>query len=102
MLGSPRFRKRPVWANDPSFDRRFAASPGKSRAQKTPDKNLRRHVRHIDHFAGRYDVVFATHHWPTWGAEPVVDYLKKLSKAAPKVCWSSRQCWTISSSGLTL
>ena len=31
----------------------------------------------IDLFSGRYDVIFATHHWPTWGEEAGVDYLKK-------------------------
>ncbi|MBP8948538.1 MAG: MBL fold metallo-hydrolase [Candidatus Promineofilum sp.] len=31
----------------------------------------------IDHFAGRYDVIFASHHWPTWGYDACVDYLKK-------------------------
>ncbi len=31
----------------------------------------------IDYFAGRYDVIFASHHWPTWGAGEGVDFLKK-------------------------
>lgn len=31
----------------------------------------------IDLFDGRYDVVFSSHHWPTWGAEAGVEYLKK-------------------------
>lgn len=31
----------------------------------------------IDRFAGRYNVIFASHHWPTWGAEACVDFLKK-------------------------
>ena len=31
----------------------------------------------IELFAGRYDVIFASHHWPTWGAEAGVDFLKK-------------------------
>jgi len=31
----------------------------------------------IDRFAGRYDVIFASHHWPTWGAAACVDFLKK-------------------------
>ena len=31
----------------------------------------------IDLFAGRFDVVFATHHWPTWGADASLDFLKK-------------------------
>ncbi len=31
----------------------------------------------IDRFAGRYDVIFASHHWPTWGYEACIDYLKK-------------------------
>ncbi|MFN8472075.1 MAG: alkyl sulfatase dimerization domain-containing protein [Anaerolineae bacterium] len=31
----------------------------------------------IDTFGGRYDVIFASHHWPTWGAEAGVDFLKK-------------------------
>ena len=31
----------------------------------------------IDRFAGRYDVIFASHHWPTWGYEECIDYLKK-------------------------
>ncbi|MFN8499331.1 MAG: alkyl sulfatase dimerization domain-containing protein [Anaerolineae bacterium] len=31
----------------------------------------------IDYFAGRYDVIFASHHWPTWGAAEGVDFLKK-------------------------
>jgi alkyl sulfatase BDS1-like metallo-beta-lactamase superfamily hydrolase len=31
----------------------------------------------IDRFAGRYDVIFASHHWPTWGYDACVDYLKK-------------------------
>lgn len=31
----------------------------------------------IDFFAGRYDVVFASHHWPTWGAAAGVEYMKK-------------------------
>ncbi|MBX7254167.1 MAG: MBL fold metallo-hydrolase [Candidatus Promineofilum sp.] len=31
----------------------------------------------IDRFAGRYDLIFASHHWPTWGYEACIDYLKK-------------------------
>jgi len=31
----------------------------------------------INHFTGRYDVIFASHHWPTWGADTGVDFLKK-------------------------
>jgi linear primary-alkylsulfatase len=31
----------------------------------------------IDLFGGRAAVVFNSHHWPVWGAEQVVDYLKK-------------------------
>lgn len=31
----------------------------------------------IERFAGRYDVIFASHHWPTWGEEAGVDFLKK-------------------------
>lgn len=29
----------------------------------------------IDTFAGRADVVFASHHWPTWGREKIVEFL---------------------------
>ncbi|OBA61117.1 alkyl sulfatase [Mycobacterium sp. 1100029.7] len=29
----------------------------------------------IDAFAGRSDVVFASHHWPTWGQQNIVDFL---------------------------
>ncbi|MGV0835795.1 alkyl/aryl-sulfatase [Mycolicibacterium thermoresistibile] len=29
----------------------------------------------IDTFADRTDVVFASHHWPTWGADRIVEYL---------------------------
>lgn len=29
----------------------------------------------IDTFAGRADVVFASHHWPTWGQDNIVEYL---------------------------
>ncbi|BBY33428.1 alkyl/aryl-sulfatase [Mycolicibacter minnesotensis] len=29
----------------------------------------------IDTFAGRADVVFASHHWPTWGGERITEYL---------------------------
>ncbi|TQK29349.1 alkyl sulfatase dimerization domain-containing protein [Arthrobacter sp. SLBN-53] len=29
----------------------------------------------IDSFADRTDVVFASHHWPTWGRENIVEYL---------------------------
>ncbi|HEV7361274.1 MAG TPA: alkyl sulfatase dimerization domain-containing protein [Mycobacterium sp.] len=29
----------------------------------------------IDAFAGRADVVFASHHWPTWGRESIVEFL---------------------------
>jgi alkyl sulfatase BDS1-like metallo-beta-lactamase superfamily hydrolase len=29
----------------------------------------------IDTFVGRADVVFASHHWPTWGQERIVDFL---------------------------
>lgn len=29
----------------------------------------------IDTFAGRADVVFASHHWPTWGQEAIVEFL---------------------------
>ncbi|MBI3215462.1 MAG: MBL fold metallo-hydrolase [Mycobacterium sp.] len=29
----------------------------------------------IDRFADRADVVFASHHWPTWGRERIVEYL---------------------------
>ena len=28
-------------------------------------------------FDGRHDVIFSSHHWPTWGAEAGVEYLKK-------------------------
>ncbi len=31
----------------------------------------------IDIFNGRYDVIFASHHWPTWTAESGVEFLKK-------------------------
>ena len=31
----------------------------------------------IDLFAGRYDVIFASHHWPTWEEDACVDFLKK-------------------------
>lgn len=31
----------------------------------------------INHFTGRYDIIFASHHWPTWGADTGVDFLKK-------------------------
>lgn len=30
----------------------------------------------IDSFAHRTDVVFASHHWPTWGNELIVEYLR--------------------------
>lgn len=30
----------------------------------------------IDIFAGRYDVIFASHHWPTWGNEAGTTFLK--------------------------
>ncbi|WP_422743989.1 alkyl/aryl-sulfatase [Mycobacterium sp. WMMD1722] len=29
----------------------------------------------IDRFSDRADVVFASHHWPTWGREQIVEYL---------------------------
>jgi alkyl sulfatase BDS1-like metallo-beta-lactamase superfamily hydrolase len=29
----------------------------------------------IDTFSGRTDVVFASHHWPTWGHDEIVEYL---------------------------
>ena len=29
----------------------------------------------IDTFAGRADVVFASHHWPTWGQANIIEYL---------------------------
>jgi alkyl sulfatase BDS1-like metallo-beta-lactamase superfamily hydrolase len=29
----------------------------------------------IDRFADKTDVVFASHHWPTWGRERIVDFL---------------------------
>ena len=29
----------------------------------------------IDTFSGRADVVFASHHWPTWGHDNIVEYL---------------------------
>jgi alkyl sulfatase BDS1-like metallo-beta-lactamase superfamily hydrolase len=29
----------------------------------------------IDAFAGRADVVFASHHWPTWGQDSIVEFL---------------------------
>ena len=29
----------------------------------------------IDAFADRTDVVFASHHWPTWGEERIVEFL---------------------------
>jgi len=29
----------------------------------------------IDTFAGRADVVFASHHWPTWGHDQIVEFL---------------------------
>jgi alkyl sulfatase BDS1-like metallo-beta-lactamase superfamily hydrolase len=29
----------------------------------------------IDTFSGRTDVVFASHHWPTWGQDNIVEYL---------------------------
>ncbi len=31
----------------------------------------------IERFAGRYDVIFASHHWPCWGADAGADFLKK-------------------------
>ena len=31
----------------------------------------------IEVFDGRYDVVFASHHWPTWGRDACVDFLKR-------------------------
>ena len=31
----------------------------------------------IEMFDGRYDTIFSSHHWPTWGAEAGVEYLKK-------------------------
>jgi len=31
----------------------------------------------IEHFDGRYDVIFASHHWPTWGHDDCVSFLKK-------------------------
>ena len=31
----------------------------------------------IDLFADRSDVAFASHHWPTWGREAIVDHLSK-------------------------
>jgi alkyl sulfatase BDS1-like metallo-beta-lactamase superfamily hydrolase len=31
----------------------------------------------IEMFNGRYDLIFSSHHWPTWGAEAGVEYLKK-------------------------
>jgi len=31
----------------------------------------------IDYFDGQYDVIFASHHWPTWGEDACVDFLKK-------------------------
>lgn len=31
----------------------------------------------IELFNGRYDTIFSSHHWPTWGAEAGLDYLKK-------------------------
>jgi alkyl sulfatase BDS1-like metallo-beta-lactamase superfamily hydrolase len=31
----------------------------------------------IELFNGRYDLIFSSHHWPTWGAEAGVEYLKK-------------------------
>jgi alkyl sulfatase BDS1-like metallo-beta-lactamase superfamily hydrolase len=31
----------------------------------------------IDLYEGRYDVIFASHHWPTWGVDACVDFLKK-------------------------
>jgi len=31
----------------------------------------------IDLFGGRLEVQFASHHWPIWGREAVIDYLKK-------------------------
>ena len=29
----------------------------------------------IEAFAGRADVVFASHHWPTWGSDRIIEYL---------------------------
>ena len=29
----------------------------------------------IDHFTGSVDVAFASHHWPTWGRERVIEFL---------------------------
>lgn len=31
----------------------------------------------IEYFDGRYDVAFASHHWPTWGHDDVVTYLSE-------------------------
>ena len=31
----------------------------------------------MNYFAGRYNVIFATHHWPIWGHDAGVDFLKK-------------------------
>ena len=29
----------------------------------------------IDMFAGRSDVAFASHHWPTWGQDRIIEFL---------------------------
>ncbi|HMN27061.1 MAG TPA: MBL fold metallo-hydrolase, partial [Caldilineaceae bacterium] len=38
-------------------------------------------ARYIDEalaqFAGKFEVIFATHHWPMWGADAGIDFLKK-------------------------
>ena len=31
----------------------------------------------IDYFAGKWDVVFASHHWPTWGQEAGAEFLRQ-------------------------
>lgn len=47
------------------------------RGAKTRDANLwSQHIqRAIDTWGSNTDVVFASHHWPTWGQEDALDYL---------------------------
>jgi len=44
-------------------------------------RDARAWARYIDEalvqFSGKFDVIFATHHWPMWGTDAGIDFLKK-------------------------
>ena len=42
-------------------------------------------------FADEAEVVFASHHWPTWGGERIVEFLVACSATSTPTC-TTRPC----------